>query len=388
MTLRKGLLAATMLALPMAANAQPVNGVYIGAGVGANFRSQSNFDKIQGNFQTDTGYVALGSVGWGFGNGLRLEVEGNYRYNNGNRGVPGPRANTATSGGNTTTVTSIYGQAGELAQYGVMVNALYDFNMGWPIVPYVGVGVGAGWSDISNVRGVVATRSGPTGQTSGAGVSTASTTYTINDTSVQFAYQAIVGAAYSLGAMLPGLALTGEFRFYGTLYPSFNIAQTRTSGPAPGPALSVPSQVTMNNNYNYSLLIGLRYNFGVAPPPPPAPPVVAPPPVARTFLVFFDWDRADLTTRAKEIIAEAANASRTVQTTRIEVQGHADRSGSDAYNMRLSRRRADNVAAELVRRGVARNIITIQAFGESRPLVPTADGVREPQNRRVEIILR
>jgi outer membrane protein OmpA-like peptidoglycan-associated protein len=46
------------------------------------------------------------------------------------------------------------------------------------------------------------------------------------------------------------------------------------------------------------------------------------------------------------------------------------------------------VAAELVRRGVQRNIITVQAFGESRPLVPTADGVREPQNRRVEIVLR
>ncbi len=68
--------------------------------------------------------------------------------------------------------------------------------------------------------------------------------------------------------------------------------------------------------------------------------------------------------------------------------GHADRSGSDAYNLRLSQRRADAVAAELVRQGVNRNDIGIQAFGESRPLVPTADGVREPQNRRVEIVLR
>ena len=104
--------------------------------------------------------------------------------------------------------------------------------------------------------------------------------------------------------------------------------------------------------------------------------------------MFFDWDRSDLTDRARQIIGEAAEASRTVQTTRIEVQGHADRSGSAEYNMRLSRRRADTVAAELVRRGVARSIITIEAFGESKPLVPTTDGVREPQNRRVEIILR
>ena len=68
--------------------------------------------------------------------------------------------------------------------------------------------------------------------------------------------------------------------------------------------------------------------------------------------------------------------------------GHADRSGDAAYNQRLSQRRAEAVAAELVRDGVARGNISVQAFGESRPLVPTADNVREPQNRRVEIVLR
>ncbi len=117
-------------------------------------------------------------------------------------------------------------------------------------------------------------------------------------------------------------------------------------------------------------------------------PAPAQPAIARTYLVFFDWDRADLTDRARQIIAEAAANAPRVQTTRIEVAGHADRSGTPQYNQRLSRRRADNVAAELVRQGVSRNIISIEAFGESRPLVPTADGVREPQNRRVEIVLR
>ena len=110
--------------------------------------------------------------------------------------------------------------------------------------------------------------------------------------------------------------------------------------------------------------------------------------IARTYLVFFDWDRADLTDRARQIVGEAANASRTAQVTRIEVAGHADRSGTPQYNQRLSQRRAEAVAAELARNGVARGAISIQAFGESQPLVPTADGVREPQNRRVEIVLR
>ena len=111
------------------------------------------------------------------------------------------------------------------------------------------------------------------------------------------------------------------------------------------------------------------------------------PAAPRTYLVFFDFDRADLTDRARQIIGEAATNSRT-GTTRIEVSGHADRSGTPQYNQRLSERRAAAVAAELERRGIARSAMTIQAFGESRPLVPTADGVREPQNRRVEIVLR
>ena len=77
-----------------------------------------------------------------------------------------------------------------------------------------------------------------------------------------------------------------------------------------------------------------------------------------------------------------------MQTTRIEVAGHADRAGTPQYNQRLSERRAAAVANELDRQGVPRSAMVVQAFGESRPLVATADGVREPQNRRVEIILR
>jgi outer membrane protein OmpA-like peptidoglycan-associated protein len=109
---------------------------------------------------------------------------------------------------------------------------------------------------------------------------------------------------------------------------------------------------------------------------------------ARSYLVFFDWNRADLTDRARQILGDAASARTSVRSTRIEVSGHADRSGSEAYNQALSMRRAEAVAAELTQLGVPRAEMVIQAFGESRPPVPTADGVREPQNRRVEIILR
>ena len=71
---------------------------------------------------------------------------------------------------------------------------------------------------------------------------------------------------------------------------------------------------------------------------------------------------------------------------RINLTGHADRAGSDAYNVRLSQRRAEAVKAELVRLGFNANDISVVAKGEADPLVPTADGVREPKNRRVEIL--
>ena len=200
-----------------------------------------------------------------------------------------------------------------------------------------------------------------------------------------FAYQGIFGLGFPLAAV-PGLSLTAEYRFYGVLdAPSFHARDNVVAGNR-----GLAGNLNLNSDYNHSVLLGVRYAFNTAPPPvPPSPaPVVPAPAPARTYLVFFDWDRADLTDRARQIVAEAAAASTHVQTTRIEVQGNADRSGTPAYNLGLSRRRADAVAAELVRRGVARGEIVIQAFGDTRPLVPTAPGVREPQNRRVEIILR
>ena len=126
------------------------------------------------------------------------------------------------------------------------------------------------------------------------------------------------------------------------------------------------------------------------PPPPPIPPTRrrrCPPPPAPTWC-FSTGTRADLSARARQIVSQAAAASTHVQTTRIEVNGYTDLSGTKAYNDRLSRRRAEAVQMELVRDGVSEDEIVMHGFGESNPLVPTAPGVREPQNRRVEILLR
>jgi outer membrane protein OmpA-like peptidoglycan-associated protein len=101
------------------------------------------------------------------------------------------------------------------------------------------------------------------------------------------------------------------------------------------------------------------------------------------FIVFFDWDKADLTPQAVAILDKAA--AQYVKDCEVQLAGHADRSGPADYNIGLSQRRADNVRQYLAGRGVPDGVMTTEAFGESRPLVETADGVREPQNRRVEI---
>ncbi|MFN4090443.1 MAG: OmpA family protein, partial [Alphaproteobacteria bacterium] len=123
-------------------------------------------------------------------------------------------------------------------------------------------------------------------------------------------------------------------------------------------------------------------------PPPAPPPAPAPQQVVRSYLVFFDFDRSDLTSEAQRIVRTAAENAQAAQVTRINVTGHTDRAGSAQYNQRLSERRAQSVRAELIRNGVSEREIAVFARGESDPLVPTADGVREPQNRRVEIVLQ
>lgn len=108
---------------------------------------------------------------------------------------------------------------------------------------------------------------------------------------------------------------------------------------------------------------------------------------APSFMVFFDWDKSDLSPAALDTIQRAAAAYRTKGGAQIKASGHTDRSGSEAYNMGLSLRRANAVKDALVRAGVRGTDISVVGLGESQPLVRTADGVREAQNRRVEIVI-
>jgi outer membrane protein OmpA-like peptidoglycan-associated protein len=121
----------------------------------------------------------------------------------------------------------------------------------------------------------------------------------------------------------------------------------------------------------------------------PAPPAAAPPPPpVKNFLVFFDFDKSTLTPRAMDIVKEAAAVAKSGQNARLTCTGHTDTAGPANYNMALSLRRANTVKAALVRQGVPADTITVVGRGETALLVATKDGVREPQNRRVEIVIQ
>ena len=368
---RTVLLAATFLGVPFTAaqaqGAPPLTqGPYVSLGGGYNL-SQVVFGHPRttpdrpdaGRYRFKNGYVGSGSVGWGFGNGIRVEIEGTYSASNINN-YAGTRVPSRTFG--------------NVQNYGLFGNVFYDIDLPrfglnvTAVRPYVGVGVGVLWTRLG-LQSNFADR----------------TVFRNGGTASNFDYQGIVGFSAPIGAV-PGLALTTDYRFIGVATNSGSAGQYFANG-----RLS-KGTVDLSPAFSHQFTVGLSYAFNhPQSPPPPAQAASASTPApqsARTYLVFFDWDRADLTDRARQIIAEAAQATTRTQVTRVEVAGHADRSGTPAYNQGLSQRRAQSVASELMRLGVTREAITILAFGESRPLVSTADGVREPQNRRVEIILR
>ena len=173
MNLRNALLAAAVVAAPIlgasAVQAQALNGVYIGAGAGINWMAETGVNPGSAKATSDgVGFVGLGSIGYGFGNGVRVELEGNYRYQ----------------------PVKIGALKGHGSSYGPMVNALFDFDAGLGFTPYVGAGVGYQWGDI-NVGG----------RANGKGT---------------WAAQGILGAAFPI-ADVPGLAVTAEARVLGTL---------------------------------------------------------------------------------------------------------------------------------------------------------------------------
>ena len=333
--MKKALMAAAaFVALPVMAQAQSQSypGFYIGAEGGLNwmFNTTANVPGFGGavNIFPAMGWAAGGMIGYDFV-GPRVELEGIYRSNQATLQAAPIGFQQFTAGAN-------------ISQTAIMANILYDFRFGSPIVPYIGAGAGIAFVNASALGG-----------------STSST---------QFAYQGIIGVGYEIDPMW---RINIDGRYHGTTNPTIN-----------NPFIG---GVTYNNN-NITLMASLQLKFGApaaAPPPPPAP-MVAPP----SFMVFFDWDRSNLSAQALNTIKQAAAAFKSKGNARITATGHTDTSGPEAYNMALSLRRANAVKDALVREGVPATAIAVIGRGEAGLLVQTADGVREPQNRRVEIVIQ
>ena len=135
------------------------------------------------------------------------------------------------------------------------------------------------------------------------------------------------------------------------------------------------------------VLIAATFMIAACDEPAPATAPPPPPPAPQSFMVFFDWDSAKLNPQATNVVGQAAAAYKTKGGARITATGHTDTSGSEAYNMALSLRRANAVKDALVQQGVPATAIAVVGRGEQGLLVQTGPNVREPQNRRVEIVI-
>jgi OOP family OmpA-OmpF porin len=340
--------AAASLALGSAANATTINGWYVSLEGGGNWvedweNTYAFPATTPGTASFDTGWAVLASVGYGFGGGWRAEFEAGYRDNEGDGATfalaPFPDSTLSW----------------DMSEVTMMLNVIYDIPLTERLSLSLGAGAGGDFSMIDhNFFGTPA-----------------------EDDHWSFAYQGIAGLNYAIGQQTD---LFVNYRYLRVTDVEYDFL------------IPIGALVEGEDVVKHTATIGLRYHFGAAPapapmveapPPPPAEPAAAP----REFIVFFGHNKSNLTAEALTVVKQAADAAKQFGSATITVVGHADRSGSDKYNQRLSLRRGDAVKGALVSEGISSGSISVSGKGESDPMVPTADGVREPQNRRVHISL-
>ncbi len=343
MMLKKLMLAsAAAVALTAAAAADTPAGFYLDAGAGANWLQDFDSELTDGvttaNLEADTGYFFNGSAGYKLDNGLRVEFELAWRSNDYDASIRGVDV----------------GLDGSATSFSQMANLLYDIDVGPGYALSLGGGIG------------------------GARIGIEDNTF-VDGRDYVFAYQGI--------AEFEAMVSDNMGLFVGYNY--FVGRNVHTSLQPQFVAVGGSDRVNAGDYKAHTAYVGLRVHFSepeevVAPPPPPPPPPPAP---AKTFIVFFNFDRSDLTPEAQAVIAEAASAFQSTGAVTVAVVGHTDTAGSASYNQALSERRAASVRSGLAAAGVPDSAITTSGRGFSDPLVPTGAGVKEPQNRRATIDL-
>lgn len=360
MVLRAFSTALALILASSAAQAQKrpdyLDGIYVGGSVGVHKPQKSGMSRAgqTSTVKIGTGMVGTAAVGYGFGNGLRGELE------------LGHRVGKVSGIDNATGVSS-----GRIDVSSLMTNVLYDFANESSFVPYVGAGIGG-----------ARVRSKDVGPDQGNA--------TVSGSANVFAYQGILGLDYRIG---DNTALGASYRYFAT--------QSASIGSSAGDSASIPYR-------DHSIMIGMRYAFNptlsvpaampavtaqpaMVPPPAasPPPPTLAAAPVVgpRAFTVFFEFDKSNISDDASRVLVQAAESAKAGIFTRIRATGHADTKGTPRYNMALSIRRANAVRDVLVREGIPATQIVVIGRGETQLLVPTPDQVNEPRNRRVEIVI-
>jgi outer membrane protein OmpA-like peptidoglycan-associated protein/opacity protein-like surface antigen len=237
------------------------------------------------------------------------------------------------------------GLGGDLTKTALMANINYDIPVGQRVNLVLGAGAGISWIDPSST--------------------------VFSGVDQQFVWQGIAGLSFALS---DSFEIQVDYR-----YVSFNDSQHRLVG-IPG------GRATLSDLQDNRIMASFRWQLWhtTAPPPPPPPP---PPPMVKTFIVFFDFDKSNLTAEAQKVVAEAVDTAKKTGMVRVLITGHTDTVGSRQYNQGLSERRAASVKSEMVRLGMSEGEISTVGKNFSEPLVPTGPGVREPQNRRAVIDL-
>lgn len=320
-------------------------GWYAGAGVGGTFPTDADIRSAGGKVKVKNhgaNLDAIANVGYAWPFGVRVEAQ--YLHNQYN-------------------VHKVDGAAGfgHIINNAVFANVLYDFDVDSMFTPYVGAGIGPDFVNIKNYGN------------GGYGF--------LHGDTIVAAYQGIAGVAAQLDR---NWAVTADYRYISSWDPKVNY-----TGGGKG----------RTENASHNVILGVRYSFGApeaAPPartaeapmvsPAPSQPVAAP--VAeQNFTVFFDFDKSVLGPEAKRIVASAVQQFKKDGLARISITGHTDTVGTPEYNKRLSDRRATAVEEEIKKYGISPQHIAKRGVGENDLLIPTADGVREAQNRRAEILL-
>ncbi len=353
-------LASTALAAPAFAHDKAW---YVGADGGAMIVEDIKYDigttRNANNVDHQYGWDVDGNVGYDFG-GFRVEAEVGYRQ----AGVKGYQSTVTTAqfnaaGGLVNSPAGNYFNAGgKTSALSFMLNGLLDFGEDDGVQGFIGGGVG-----VARVK-------------ANYGLSTRGDF--LDDSDTVFAYQGIAGVRAPLSDHIDASI---KYRF-------FNAENVKL--------IDIQNRGFEGRFRSHSILGGISYNFFTPPAPPPEPAPVAPPPEAPPvvapvqcspgpFIVFFEWDKSDITPEAASILDNAVTQYQSCGNAQVMLAGHADKSGSASYNVGLSQRRADGVKAYLTSHAIPDGVISTEAFGESRPRVDTADGVREVQNRRVEV---